>query len=113
MLGKVLVALEAVLVGVEDGQALVRQHLRLLQLRFGAGENPPKNLGLTAVPAFPEPGKGGVWIPYGVVGVPLEEFEVGVVQVLPAVDAFWGGGLRERGGGVSFAPSCSQNYPRF
>lgn len=42
MLGKVLVALEAVLVGVEDGQALVRQHLRLLQLRFVGGKTPQK-----------------------------------------------------------------------
>ena len=35
VLRQVLVALEAVFVSVEDGQALVRQHLRLLQLNEG------------------------------------------------------------------------------
>lgn len=51
VLGKVLVALEAVLVGVEDGQALVRQHLRLLQLHFGGG-NPPKKFGINGCSRF-------------------------------------------------------------
>lgn len=42
---------------------------------------------------FPELEERRFGFPYGVVGVSLEEFEVGVVQVLPAVEAFRRGGL--------------------
>lgn len=38
VLGEILVALEAVLVGVEDGQTLVRQHLRFFQLGLEGGK---------------------------------------------------------------------------
>lgn len=91
VLGQILITLKPIFIGIKNGQALVCQHLRLLQLR----EREEGGEDTFEVHAQQQ---GQVFKPkqlaaYRIIRIPLEELEIGIIQVLSALHALGRGSL--------------------